>query len=453
MIPRIQRQGRLLGFFLLGAVLPLALMAALLLGGVALALWHPSAGGLVAGAFLLSNGTYGLIQAFRSFPRPQGRPLRPEEAPRLFAHLDELAEGWKGPRTRDLVLDPGYWSLDLVGAPTLGLLGWTRFRWLMGVNPLLALSPREFEVLASWELVWWSDQQGWLGLQVKRVAAYWHRIGPQLEAQREAVRPWRLWLLAPYGRWIRKRLEPYLVEELFSADIAVARHFGSGSLARALSRLAILKPLLERRVFHAWGTRIEAGASLPDRLYPELSRVLARWPEGADALLELALDGHIPEAPPLLRLRLEQLSEAPTLPLPNLRAPLGEELAEAGLLDEFEGHWREGLRDLAERRRSEARAEAARFQELQGRTALEAPEALERLRLGFKHLSPEAWEPLLNDFLNAHPKHREARILAHRHFLRQGRRTGVCEGPVFPYRDSTRDPGSHLIWKMGRKKQ
>lgn len=448
MLPRIQRQGRLLGLFILGAVLPLAVLLGMLALGAALPLLLPQAGPLLAGVFLLSNGAYGLIQAFHSFPKPQGRPLKPDEAPALLALLDELAEGWRGPRSRDVVLDPAYWTLDLVGAPTLGLLGWVRFRWLVGVNPLLALSPREFEVLASWEMVWWSDQQGWLNLQVKRVAAYWHRMAPRLEAQTGKAWRWRLWFLAPYGRWIRTRLDPFLFQELLNADQAVARHYGSGTLARALSRLAILKPLLERRVFQAWGARIDAGEALPERLYPELSRALAHWPEGGDALLELALDGHVPEAPPLLRLRLGQLSEAPTVPLPNLRTPLADELEEAGVLREFEVHWREGLLDLAERRSRQAAADAERFavlrSDLEGRFP-EGPDSLEFLRLAYTQMSPEAFERLCERFLAIQPSHREAEILVYRNLLRQGR---IPEAETLAARLAASNPFNHeaLTW-------
>jgi len=72
---------------------------------------------------------------------------------------------------------------QLTGVPVAGVFGWSRFHWYIGIYPLLALSLREFEAVAGWEAVFWSDYQGWLNLQAKRLASYWYRVHLHLEAK------------------------------------------------------------------------------------------------------------------------------------------------------------------------------------------------------------------------------------------------------------------------------
>jgi len=416
----IRHQFHLLGLFILGAALPLGGVLLMLAAGL---LMFGSITGILLGAFLLSNGAYGLAMSFKTFPLPVGRILDASNAPSLMDKLNELARAWKGPKTKQLILDPGFWGVDLVGVPTLGVLGWPRFKWLLGVHPMLALSSREFEALASWELVWWCDQQNWLNLQVKRLAAYWNRLNLTFQgenANRSPLRErWSRAFLKPYARWINRRFEPFLVNELVRTDAIVAGQFGSATLARALCRLALLKPLLDCRVFAEWDRRLKLGEALPERPYAYVTELLGRWPEGAEGLLELSLDGLVSGAPPLLRLRFENLDETAMVPVPSLQR--GKPLEEGGVMQELEAEWGARLGALAvEAQRSRA-AKEERFLGLRSILVSGFPhhfDSKEFLQLAALRMPLEEFLGLARRYLQAHPGDLDARLLVHRARLR-----------------------------------
>ncbi len=425
--PWLRHQAQLLRLFLLGAALPLGGILLLLAAGV---LMFGSITGLVLGLLLLSNGLYGLVASFKSFPRPTGRKLDAENAPELLASLDALARAWKGPRAVDAVLDPGFWSLDLVGVPTLGLLGWPRFTWLLGVQPLLALSEREFEALASWELVWWCDQQSWLNLQVKRLAAYWSRLNATLQeptSRGEHLRDrWSKAFLRPYGRWVHRIFEPFLIEELVRTDTVLAHHYGSATLARALCRAALLKPLLECRLYSEWNHRLKSGEAMPQRPCTQVIEFLGRWPEDADGLLALALDGLVPEAPPLLRFRLDQLGEAPIVPLPSRAS--AHFLETGGLLPTLDAEWAERISEMQEEARRTQAHQERRFSGLRATLATgfpNHPDAKEYLELAADRLPCEEFADLAQRYLAAFPEDREAPLLLLKSRLRGGENPSI----------------------------
>jgi hypothetical protein len=406
MLPRFRHQLYLLGLFLLGAAIPLGGILLLLAAGL---LMFGSITGLVVGAFLLSNGIYGLVVSFKSFKRPEGRTLDVSNAPELMERLDDLARAWKGPRRADVVLDPGFWGLDLVGVPTLGLLGWPRFTWLLGLNPLMALSEREFEVLASWELIWWCDQQGWLNLQVKRLSMYWNRLNNTLqepETVKGALKDrWSRAFLRPFARWAKGRFEPFLLGELLRTDLAVAAHYGGGILARALCRQALLKPLLDARVFAPWDRDLKAGKPLPEHPTIEMRERLAKWPEGAEGLLQLALDGFVPEAPPLLRLRLDHLGEAPAVPLPST-SPAVHLLDGGSVVMDLDREWAGRMQQLAEDSARSREALDRRFHGLRATLAIgfpHHPDARDYMELALDRLEPEEQVKLVTTYLQAYP--------------------------------------------------
>jgi len=418
----LRHQFYLLGLYILGAAIPLGGVLLLLAAGL---LMFGSITGILVGAFLLSNGIYGLTMSFKSFPLPVGRKLNAENAPGLLEKVEELAISWKGPRAKEVILDPGFWTLDLVGVPTLGVLGWPRFKWLMGVHPMLALSTREFEAVASWELVWWCDQQNWLNLQIKRLAAYWNRLNTALQQGGPAKSPlrerWSKAFLKPYAAWVAARFEPFLVGELVRTDAIVAHQFGGATLVRALCRLALLKPLLDCRAFAEWDRRLKRGEALSETPYAQVSELLGRWPEGADGLLELALDGLVPEAPPLLRLRLEHLEERAMVPVPAVGPTLVKLLEEEGVLQALEAEWGARLSTLVQETRRSREAKDERFLALRPILSAGFPRSFdskEYLQLAALRLPPEEFLDLADRFLQVHAGDLDARLLVHRARLR-----------------------------------
>ncbi|GEM_PF-5357223 len=439
--------------FTLGATLPfLALLGLGLLGALLLLL--PLRGLAVlawpAGAFLLANAVHGLLLAFRSFSRPPGRVLKPGEAPALEERLEAAREAWQGPRAPQVILAPDAWSVELTGVPMGGLFGWSRYHWYVGIYPLLALSLRELDAVAEWEVVFWSDYQGWLNLQVKRLATYWYRIHLLVETSRGGgARRWCAAFLRPYTRWVVGAFQPFLAREFIRTDRAIAERHGTPTLVRALCRLAILQPLVARRGFAHWDARLDAGLPLPEDLHRHLGEVLAACPEGAEGMLELALDGLQKEAPPLLRLRLDYLQAKARVPMPPAAHAFRSLLEGTPVAREVEGAWKARIHACAEEAARGWAADAARYRELT--EAMEGvfpdhPDALDYLRLAYEHAPMPRFDAALGMYRAAHGTCIEAAFLSIRRALDRGRDSAaVFEARELIHRDPALAPACHEL--------
>ena len=419
---------RLAGLFLVGAILPLALLALVLLLGVLalLASRHFWAGSmLLLGALLLINGSYGVYLGFKSWPRPQGRPMGEEDSPALKEVLQACATSWRGPAVKTMILDPQGWNFDLLGTPVLGLLGWNRFHWVMGVYPLLALSSRELDAILSWELVWWSDQQAWLNLQVKRLVTYWQLLDG-LFAEKPQARWRQLWLgalLRPYSRWMVRLTEKFLLRECLWTDSVVAEQHGTATYGRALCRLAILRPLVERHLFPAILADLRAGKPMPEDLYGHMAKALAGCAEPAQEILALALEGLVPQAPPLLKLRLAQLGVAAAVPLPPVVPALHHYLEGTPVLEEMEAALKLRIHTQlakATLRKSEGDRRYRELGLLLGETFPHHPQALEYLILAFDRTPAQVFCGLLLAFREVRSRHADFQFLMVKWFLRNG---------------------------------
>ena len=456
----IEDRLRSAALFNLAAILPfLALLAMGLLGlaGMLLAslALGPVLGALpaLAGFFLLTNCVYGFHLAFKSFPGPHGRPLRPGEAPVLEERLAAARAEWKGPRAPKVILAPDAWSVELTGVPALGLFGWSRYHWYVGIYPLLGLSVREFAALAAWEVVFWSDLQGWLNLQVKRLASYWYRVHLQLEAMsrdRQGPFGWYGWYAAfsrPYAAFVVRAFQPFLAREFLRADRAVADKHGTPTLVRALCRLAILEPLVTRRVFPRWEAFLEGRGPLPEDLYQDLADSLGTCPETAEGMLALALDGLQREAPPLLRLRLDYLGAQAQVPVPPDHPAFRQLLAGTEVIQEIHGHWQGRIQDLVQAVQRQSQLDRQRFRQLSARmpgSFPDHPDSAEFLQLAFQHASGTEFDILLGAFRQAHPGRADGAFLAIRRALQRGKDfTAVLEAKELLGRDPRLAPACH----------
>jgi len=423
---------RAAALFSLGATLPfLALVFLALLGAFLMVLPVPLVKPVLwlAGAFLLANAGYGFHLALKTFPRQPGRHLRPGEAPVLEERLAAAQAAWKGPRAPEVLLAPDAWGLELTGVPVAGMFGWSRFHWHLGIYPMLALSQREFEAVVGWETVFWSDHHGWFDLQAKRLAAYWYRVHLHLETQARnhpgplSWLPWCATFLRPYARWVVMAYQSFLARAFLRTDRAIARHHGAPTLVRALCRLAILQPLVTRRVFAQWDADLDRGQPLPGDLYGHLAEVLAQCPENVEGLLDLALDGLLREAPPMLRLRLEYLDSVAQVPMPPTHPAFRFLLGGTAVVNEIHGVWKQRLQATAEAISLRKDMERRRFRELSasllGRFP-DHPEAVEYLTLAFDHAPWDEFDVLLGMFRAVHQGNVAVTFLAIRRALQQG---------------------------------
>ena len=415
---------------MLGAVLPFAASLAALFLGVRMVLFAGACswwggGLLLAGLLLAANGAYGLFLGLKSWPTPEGRQASAEENDALRAFLEASRASWKGPGVENVILDPNGWNLDLLGTPTLGMLGWARFNWVVGVYPLLALSTRELDAILSWEVVWWSGQQSWLNLQMKRLVSYWQQVHGLL-VNGDATRKQLLWagVLRSYTRWRVRLQEGFLVRECLWTDAMIAEEHGTSTYGRALCRLAILRPLMDRHIFPELLAALKAGQPMPENLYAYMGEALARGSGASEGILALALEGLVPQAPPLLRLRLLHLGVAAAVPMPPgvpaIRQLLDGTPALEGMQDALKVRILAQLDKAAVREKEGAR----RYREV-GLLVADSfpyhPDSLEYLNLAFDRTPPEVFGGLLQAFRKVtRSRDPEAQFLLVKWLLREG---------------------------------
>lgn len=419
---------RLWGLFLLGSALPLVAFLILIPAGIGIVLSAPQTGSFLLGGFLFVNGVYGVGISFKSFPIPAGRVVTATEAPEILELVQSVSSCWKAPPVRAVTIDPNSWEVDLIGVPTLGLLGWTRFRWVIGVFPMLALSQREFEALAGWQAVWWCNQHSWLNLQTKRLAAYWRRVDNHFK---QPSLPGKLTLhrtISKYcSHWMAQRFDSFLIGECLATDEIISREFGPSTLARALCRMALLEPLVACRIFEGWSVKIQSGDALPDRPYRAVHRELSRWPENVDGLLDYAMEVHDRQ---MIADRLARLGQNVSIPIPSSSRAVMELLEGTSAFTELEDDWRERLQELSSTALEGRNLDDERFDELGRRIENDFPhhpDAFEFLCLARTRLDLDAYTIRLQQFRENHKAHVDSRFLEARLLLAQ-ERTVEAEG-------------------------
>ncbi len=413
---------RLWGLFLLGSGLPLVAFLILIPAGIGIVLSAPQTGSLLLGGFLFINGVYGVGISFKSFPIPRGRVLTTAEAPEILELVQSISSCWKAPSVRSVTIDPNSWDVDLMGVPTLGLLGWTRFRWVIGVLPMLALSQREFEALAGWQAVWWCNQHSWLNLQTKRLAAYWRRMDNHFK---QPSLPGKLALHRTFSKhcshWMAQRFDSFLIGECLATDEIISREFGSSTLARALCRMALLEPLVACRIFEGWSAKIQKGDALPDHPYRIVHQELSRWPENVDGLLDYAMEVHDRQ---MIADRLVRLGQNVSIPIPSSSRAVMELLEGTSAFVELEDEWRKRLEGFSSATLEGRKRDDDRFEEL--RRWIESdfphhPDSFEFLCLARTRLAPDTYTSYLQQFRENHQAHVDSRFLEARLLLAQER--------------------------------
>ncbi|HJS44151.1 MAG TPA: M48 family metalloprotease [Gemmatimonadales bacterium] len=210
------------------------------------------------------------------FEPPVGVPISRQDAPQLFALLDQLRDALRTPRFHRVLVTDDF-NAAVSQEPRLGPLGWYQNYLLLGLPLMHALSPDEFKAVLAHELGHISREHGRFGAWIYRIRMAWVRIVEQLETSKH----WGYQLFD----WFLKRWAPYFNaysfvmarEQEYEADRYAALIAGTDPMARALVALEI------------------QGARLAERFWPSVFQTAARQPEPpSDVLTSLRDSLHRP---------------------------------------------------------------------------------------------------------------------------------------------------------------
>ncbi|PIM54359.1 peptidase M48 [Roseateles chitinivorans] len=413
----------LAGFALLAVLLSFAGLGLLLLAGLA---WLLVSSGGTALILLLKLGKLLVLLAFPLWflvkasvsalfvrlPAPRGLPVTREQAPALFAALDDMRRRMRGPRFHHVLLI-NEMNAAVVQRPLFGLIGFPRNYLLLGLPLLESATPDEAMAVVAHEYGHLAGAHGRFGAFIYRLRLSWGTI-------QAIAGQWTGWT----GRLLRKPVDwyaPYFNAYTFvlartneyQADAASAELVGTPAAASALKRVNVSGGSYERFLSTTFASARSEGTP-PDDLSERWART-ALAPQAAELASKdlgeaLARDPGVADTHPSLRQRLLALGVAEAAlnePPPALDArsaaaawlgdalPLLRRDIQQQWRDDVATGWREQHQHWADLR--------ARFQALQALPERSVDEAFELLRLDAQLRPDDDHVPAVAAFNAANP--------------------------------------------------
>jgi Zn-dependent protease with chaperone function len=220
-------------------------------------------------------------------PPPKGIEIRREQAPQLFALVDELTRALETPRVH-VVLVNGEYNASLTQVPRLGLLGWQKNYLTLGLPLMQALSPAQFRAVLAHELGHLSGNHGRFASWVYRVRQTWVQLLQRLEREQRRGS----FVFTKFINWYAPYLNAYSFvlarRHEYDADLAASQTAGALDTAEALAVVEL------------------KGAYLSEKYWPEVFKHADEQAEpvrGAYAAMRPILRTSVPAADAQLFLR------------------------------------------------------------------------------------------------------------------------------------------------------
>jgi Zn-dependent protease with chaperone function len=275
------------------------------------------------GLSLLVGGLVALASFLRALwvrlPQPEGRPVTPQEAPRLFAELRDLQHRLRGPKIHAVKITSEH-NASLTQVPRLGIFGWQQNFLTLGYELMVTLSPEEFRAVVAHEIGHASGNHGRFGAWVYRVRMSWRAVLTEMKEQAKYRQ--NVWvkfveemtssIAETFFNWYVPRLDAYSfvlrrIHE-YEADAAAADIVGNETASRALLALHA------RDSGRYWTSVWRKTADLPhppENPYAGLGAWLADAASVSRATavvsIQLKLDSSYRDVHPCLRERLKAL--------------------------------------------------------------------------------------------------------------------------------------------------
>lgn len=124
---------------------------------------------LVGAAFLIAQSLW------IEFPEPEGDEVKHDDAPRLFALVEEVRAATGGPKLRKILLTNEY-NASIVQRPRLGVFGWHENYLRVGLPLLTSMSPADIRAVLAHEFGHLSGRHGQFASWIYRVRQTWKQI-------------------------------------------------------------------------------------------------------------------------------------------------------------------------------------------------------------------------------------------------------------------------------------
>ncbi|MBD2437620.1 M48 family metallopeptidase [Nostoc sp. FACHB-110] len=423
--------------FLILAV-TVALVAGILLLMVNAQLFNVA--GLKLVFFLLAIAFMLLRSLWVSFPAPTGLVLRRQDAPELFALVDEIATQLNAPRFHHILLTEEF-NASVSQRPRLGLFGWQQNYLKVGLPLMLALPPEQFRAVLGHELGHLSGNhsrfQGWIYRQ--RIA--WYRIEYGLghggnESSWFIFHRFLQWYIPFFDAYsfVLARLNEY------DADRCAVEIAGRENSAKTLMNVAVKARFIEDIFWSKIYRQVQTEIEPPKTSYTVMQIALAQGISLKEASTYLAealtektsnADTH-----PCLTDRLkaleyhpdvdEELSVSVPMKISAAQAYLGDSLEK--FRDNFSQAWREKIATPWRQKYAEVQQSLTTLQKLNEQAQkhpLSLEDAATRALLTFELEGEAAAVSLLREVIKLDTHHASANYLLGQILLRQKDASGI----------------------------
>jgi Zn-dependent protease with chaperone function len=422
-----------LGF---GYVLGILLVAAGLLAGIVWAYGHGT--GRVAlrkGGIAIAYLMYAIGRAlWVRFERPTGTEIRREQAPALFAAIDETRRALRAPRVHRVLLENDL-NAAVIQHPRLGILGWHENVLFLGLPLLQSLDEAQFRAVLAHEFGHLSGAHSRFGGWIQRLEATWRRLLSRLEEEEH----WSTFIFRPFFRWYSPYFAAYTFVLRRANELEADRDASELTSARALGDALVSLNLKGTDLEHRfWPGVRELVSERPEpdvAPYTRMGERLAHGPEREDAEhwlpQYLALRTTLADTHPCLDDRLTALDVEARIP-PPVEASAADTLlgdAHAELAQRLDAEWRAGVEDRWREHFAAVAAERERLANLEAQAeagGLERDEGWERAWLTERHGSEDAARGLYVEFADRYPEHASGQYAAGRTLLAHGDARGVA---------------------------
>ncbi len=465
----------LLGFVVLGLAIGLSLLSFALLIGLAVLVVVTGGKALVVIAklgklvILLAIPAWSMVRSsvtllFSRFPRPQGRELQREEAPALFARIDDMRARMKGPRVYKVLLTDEL-NASIVQHPRFGLFGWEENYLILGLPLLQALSEDETFAVLAHEYGHLSGHHGRLGSFIYRFRMAWGR----LQNLSEQWNDWGSRLIARMFKWYAPYFNAYTFvlarQNEYSADKSAVELAGQQNAANALMRVNIAAHFEDEEFWPSINRRVarepEPFASRSTFWAQSLRTILdadmrTRFLEAASRRKTDHLDTHPALSDRLAAIGVEiDAGAARSLELPRTTAAdawLGVHLET--IKHEFDQQWKSNIGEDWRSRHTYLQERQQRLLALESQAALDTDEQWECISITAELKPEKDLLPMLNALLEQAPEHASALFRRGNLLLERGDEGGIADlEKVMQFDEDAILAGCDAAWRFYKERE
>ncbi len=387
-------------------------MLLLIYAGIAYAFSEQRTGGLVRIVLfaLVMAPVYFVVlrMFFMRLPVPQGQPLTPEDAPRLFRALEKMRKQLNGPPIHHVLLDDEF-NASICQLPRWGLFGTTTNYLMLGLPYMLSMSPKEMLATVAHEYGHLSGNHGkvsaWIYRQRRTFGALYQQISDSADDNWvHAIMASMLHRFMPYYNahtFVLSRQDEY------EADQTATELVGAKANATGLIRGELLGRWIQEEFWPRLFRQADTSAQplfLPyNAMRTAFKASYGQWATKESLALAWNVRSDLHDTHPALRDRVDATGEEAAVPA-CIKASAAEALLGSrtrALIDEFDQRWWEQEKNEWMARHQHVTRATARLQKLR-RIRLEdlkLPDLQELALLSAEFESKAAAKPILEHLL------------------------------------------------------